>query len=148
MDEKTREKIGAGSEKTGGHALPRDPKQLNALVLAYLGDAVYELHVRYHLLARGEVKPQLLHKGAIDYVSAKAQAAILKGIYDMLTEEEQLVVRRGRNAKSGTVPKNTSLEEYRHSTAFESLIGYLYLTRQKERLAWVIEEAFRVVEKM
>ncbi|RLQ91799.1 Mini-ribonuclease 3 [Falsibacillus albus] len=117
-----------------------DPKQLNSLALAYMGDAVYEVYVRRHLLEQGKVKPNQLHREATKYVSAKAQAQILHELFDrsFFSDEEQSVIRRGRNAKSGTVPKNTDVQTYRYSTAFESLIGYLHLSGSKERMEEII----------
>jgi ribonuclease III family protein len=119
-----------------------DAKQMNALALAYMGDAVYETYVRQFLLQSGRVKPNQLHRAATGYVSAKAQAAALKVISDqeLLSEEEMAIVRRGRNAKSGTIPKNTDVQTYRYSTAFEALIGYLFLQNRKERLEELIQQ--------
>ncbi|RIW30009.1 ribonuclease III [Bacillus salacetis] len=119
-----------------------DAKQMNALALAYMGDAVYETYVRQFLLQSGRVKPNQLHRAATGYVSAKAQAAALKEITDLeiLSEEEMAVVRRGRNAKSGTIPKNTDVQTYRYSTAFEALIGYLFLQNRKDRLEELIQK--------
>ena len=113
-----------------------DVKGLGSLALAYMGDDIYEVHIRHHLLLSGQVKPNKLHKEATNYVSAKAQSAVLHYMLDekLLSEEEEAVVRRGRNAKSGTVPKNTDVQTYRYSTAFEALIGYLYGSKQEERL--------------
>ncbi len=126
--------------------LSRDVKQLNPLVLAFLGDATYSHCVRYHLIARGLVKPNDLHKESKRYVSAKAQARILRAIMPELPEEEQAVVRRGRNAKSGSVAKNADMIDYRHATAFEALVGYLYLSEKEERLAELMQQAFAIVE--
>jgi len=113
-----------------------DVKQLNALALAYMGDAVLEQAVREHLIRSGRVKPNTLHNEATHYVSAKAQASILKTMTEqgLLTEEEEAVMRRGRNAKSGSVPKNTDVLTYKHSTAFEAVLGFLYLRNEQARL--------------
>ncbi|WP_010170046.1 Mini-ribonuclease 3 [Bacillus coahuilensis] len=113
-----------------------DVKQLNPLVLAYMGDAIYEVYVRQYLIEKGKVKPHILHKEATRYVSAKAQAEIVKSWLegDVLSEEEQSVLRRGRNAKSGSVPKNTDVQTYRYSSAFEAVIGYLHLLGREERI--------------
>lgn len=121
---------------------------LNSLALAYMGDAVYETYVRYHLLQHGQVKPHFLHKAATRYVSAKAQAGVLHQLIenDFFSEEELAVIRRGRNAKSGTVPKNTDVQTYRYSTAFEALIGSLYLAEKHERLEEIITKVFELVE--
>ncbi|MBM7588326.1 ribonuclease-3 family protein [Bacillus pakistanensis] len=124
-----------------------DEKQLNGLVLAYMGDAVYETYVRQLLLKTGRVKPNQLHRTATRYVSAKSQAAILKELMnqDYLSEEEMSIVRRGRNAKSGTTPKNTDVQTYRHSTAFEALVGYLFLQNNKTRLEEIMQYVFEVI---
>lgn len=126
-----------------------DAKTLNSLALAYMGDAVYELYVRRHLLEKGHVKPHLLQKSSIEFVSAKAQNYIIHSFLDegFLTSEEEAVVRRGRNAKSNSVPKNTDVQTYRYSTAFEALIGYLYLKQDFERLEQVIERALLKAEQ-
>ena len=127
-----------------------DVKGLNSLALAYMGDAIYEVHVRHHLLLLGKTKPNQLHREATKFVSAKAQAAILREFFEreLLSDEEQVIVRRGRNAKSGTVPKNTDVQTYRHSTAFEALIGYLYLTDNKSRLQSIIKMAINIAEHL
>ncbi|AMA74472.1 MULTISPECIES: Mini-ribonuclease 3 [Aneurinibacillus] len=126
--------------------LTRDPRQINALALAYMGDAVLEVRVRQHLIAAGEVKPNLLQRAAVRYVSAKAQASIVEGIWERLTEEEKAVLKRGRNAKSATVPKNANIAEYRLSTGFEALLGFLYLTRQEKRLDEILSYALEWVD--
>ncbi|CAH2716667.1 Mini-ribonuclease 3 [Neobacillus rhizosphaerae] len=126
-----------------------DAKQLNSLALAYMGDAVFETYVRRHLLFSGQVRPHQLHRAGTKYVSAKAQCQILFQMMDdkLLNEEELAVVMRGRNAKSGTVPKNTDVQTYRYSTAFEALMGYLFLIGYKERLEELIEKAFIYVNE-
>jgi len=126
-----------------------DAKQLNSLALAYMGDAVFESYVRRHLLFNGKVRPNQLHRLATRYVSAKAQCKILFEMMDdqLLSEEELAVVMRGRNAKSGTVPKNTDVQTYHYSTAFEALIGYLFLTDQNERLEVLVEKALIYVDE-
>jgi ribonuclease-3 family protein len=127
-----------------------DPKQLNSLALAYMGDAIYETYVRRHLIQSGKVKPNQLHRTGTKFVSAKAQCSILFQMLneERLTEEEMAVVMRGRNAKSATVPKNTDVQTYRYSTAFEALMGYLYLLEQKERLEELIVLSFSYVEEI
>ncbi|TWD90253.1 ribonuclease-3 family protein [Neobacillus bataviensis] len=126
-----------------------DAKQLNSLALAYMGDAVFESYVRRHLLYSGKVRPNQLHRLATRYVSAKAQCQILFQMMDekLLNEEEIAVVMRGRNAKSGTVPKNTDVQTYRYSTAFEALMGYLFLEGRLERLEELVETAFKYVDE-
>ena len=125
-----------------------DVKQIKALALAYMGDAVYEQAIREHLLRSGRVKPNVLHREATHYVSAKSQAAILKMMQasGFLTEEEEAVMRRGRNAKSGSVPKNTDVVTYNYSSGFEAVIGYLHLLGRTERVQEIISEAIRFIE--
>lgn len=126
----------------------RDVKQLNALALAYMGDAVYEQAIREHLLRSGRVRPNVLHREATRYVSAKAQAAILQVMQnaDFLTDEEQAVMRRGRNAKSGSIPKNTDVQTYKNSSGFEAIIGFLYLMNDEERVTVLIKRAIQIIE--
>lgn len=126
-----------------------DVKQLNALALAYMGDAVYEQAIREHLLRSGRVKPNILHREATRYVSAKSQAGILQEMLatDFLTEEEQAVMRRGRNAKSGSVPKNTDVGTYKSSSGYEAVLGYLYLLDKAERVEQLIAESIRIIER-
>lgn len=121
----------------------KDAKQLNGLALAYMGDAVLEIYVRHHLLKKGMTKPNYLHKQSSRYVSAKSQANMLFALEEQgfFTEEEKAVLRRGRNAKSGTVPKNTDVQTYRYSTAFEAVIGYLFLENKEARLDELIKKA-------
>ena len=119
-----------------------DVNMVSPLTWAYIGDCVYELYVRQELINKTNLKPHRLHIEAIRYVKASKQAEILQKISDRLTEEEQDIVRRGRNAENHHLPKNASVEEYMYSTAFESLIGYLYLTKQDERL----KEILRLIE--
>lgn len=121
------------------------PNELNGLTLAYMGDAVYDLYIRKHLLAKGG-KQNVLHRRAVSYVSAVAQAKIIHFLQPLLTEKELEIVRRGRNAKSYTVPKNTDVIDYRYSTAFEALIGFLYLSDEMERLEEIIEMAIHFIE--
>jgi ribonuclease III family protein len=125
-----------------------DEKQLNSLALAYMGDAVFEIYVRHHLLQAGQVKPNQLHREATKFVSAKAQASILFYLMDqeLLTEYEMAVVKRGRNAKSGSVPKNTDVQTYRYGTGFEALIGYLYLSKNEARLEEMIKRSLTFIE--
>lgn len=126
-----------------------DAKQLNSLALAYVGDAVYEVYVRDHILLKGTVKPNQLHREATKFVSAKAQAKIIYRFLDeeIYSEEELAVMKRGRNAKSGSVPKNTDVQTYNYSTGFEAVIGYLHLLKREERLQELIELSIRYAEE-
>lgn len=123
------------------------PAQLNPLALAYIGDAVYELYVRQYVLSMPNHRPHVLHSRSSSYVSAKAQAKALEGIMSSLDADEADIVRRGRNAKSGTVPKNADVSEYRNSTALECLIGYLYYSGRYDRLTHVLEQAVQAVQQ-
>lgn len=119
--------------------LKRNPKELPALTLAYVGDAVQELFVRHHLIASGEVKPQRLQKMSIKYVSAAAQAHAIHAIQDRLTDEEIAVYKRGRNAKTASISRRVDVIQYRQGTGLETLIGYLYLMEQTERLEQIMK---------
>ena len=116
----------------------QDIKMLSPLVWAYVGDSVYELFIRTHLINNSNAKPHKLHIEAIRFVKAKAQADILKKIDDKLSEEEKDIVRRGRNTENHHIAKNAELADYTQSTGFEALIGYLYLTKQDERLKEIL----------
>ena len=107
---------------------------LSPLTWAYVGDCIYELYIRTDLVNKTKLKPHKLHIETIKYVKAKAQADILKRIEKNLTEKELEIVRRGRNAENHHLPKNEDQADYMYSTDFEGLIGYLYLTKQDERL--------------
>ena len=109
----------------GGRSI-LNPREYNSLALAHIGDAVFEVLVRLTVLTDGNAPVNKLH--------AKAQAEMYYRIQDILTEEEADVFRRGRNAKSFTVPKNADLMDYRHATGLEALFGYLYLKGEKERV--------------
>lgn len=115
-----------------------DVNMVSPLTWAYIGDCVYELYVRQELINKTNLKPHKLHIDAIQYVKANKQAEILQEIMPKLTEEEQDIVRRGRNAENHHLPKNASVQDYMYSTAFEALIGYLYLTKKDERLKEIL----------
>lgn len=123
-------------------------KQLNSLALAYIGDAVYEVHVRNHLIMSGQIRPNELHQRAVSFVSATAQASVIHHWIkeEILTEEEAAVVRRGRNAKSHSTPKNMPIHAYRHATAFEALIGYHYLEKNETRLDELLHLSVQFIE--
>ena len=111
-----------------------DVNQMSPLVWAYIGDSIYEQFIREYLVIHTEYKPHRLHIEATKFVKASAQAKILKEIEELLTEEEKDIIRRTRNTKNHHLPKNSNVQEYMYATAFEGLIGYLYLTKQKDRL--------------
>ncbi|QPJ86190.1 Mini-ribonuclease 3 [Sarcina sp. JB2] len=110
-------------------------RQLNPLVLAFIGDGVYEVFIRSYIIDRNRNMPvHKLHIKTISYVRAHEQSNFMNQLIELLNEEELLIYKRGRNAKSGTIPKNADVREYRNATGFEALIGYLYLIDNKERL--------------
>ena len=113
---------------------------MSPLTWAYIGDAVYELFIRNKLINETNLKPHKLHIEAIKYVKAKSQAEKLNEIYEALTDEEKDIIRRGRNTQNHHLPKNSNVQEYMYSTAFEALIGYLYLTKQNTRLKEILEK--------
>lgn len=121
-----------------------DVNMVNVIVLAYLGDSVYEVYIRDKLIKQGIQKVDELQKEAVRYVSAKGQARILTSLIDngVLIDEELYVVKRGRNYKRSSHPKNTDIITYKLSTGFEALIGYLYLSGKMDRL----EEIFGYIE--
>lgn len=125
-----------------------DYRQLNGIALAYLGDAVYEVFIRQHLLSKGMSKPTKLQRTATHYVSAKAQAALidLMKADAILTPDEWTYFKRGRNANSHTHAKNTSVMTYRISTGFEAMMGYLQLAGKQERLAELAQWCIKQVE--
>lgn len=109
------------------------PEAYSPLILAYIGDAVYEVYVRNMLIAQGNTQMEKLHRKATSYVKASAQSEAFNRIENSLTEEETAIFKRGRNAKSG-VPKNADVVAYRIATGLEALIGYIYLKGETERL--------------
>ncbi|WP_143318489.1 ribonuclease III domain-containing protein [Clostridium sp. HBUAS56017] len=121
-------------------------KQLNPLQLALVGDGVYEVFIRNYILASNmSLSAHKIHVKAIGFVKAKSQSLIMHKIEDTLTEEEEYIFKRGRNAKSATVPKNADVRDYRMATGFESLVGYLYLIGDFERLQFVLENSIAIL---
>ena len=112
---------------------------ISPLVWAYVGDALYELYIRTYLINNTKLNAHKLHIEAIKYVKASAQAKKLEEIMPMLTQKEIDIVKRARNTKNHHLPKNSGVQEYMYSTAFEGLIGYLYLTKQEQRLKEILE---------
>ena len=113
---------------------------LSPLTWAYVGDAIYELYIRTSLINKTKLKPHKLHVESIKYVKAKAQADLLKQILPELTDEEKEIVRRARNAENHHLPKNADPQDYMYATAFEGLIGFLYLAKKDERLKEILEK--------
>ncbi len=116
----------------------RDPNGYSPLVLAYLGDAVYELVIRTRVVNRGNTQVNKMHRMTAGLVKAEAQAKMYMLLEEELTEEEQAVYRRGRNAKSATMAKHATMRDYRMATGFEALMGWLYLSGRLERLTELV----------
>lgn len=111
-----------------------DPKQLSPLTLAFVGDGVFELFVRERLVCAGNCPVNALHQKSVRQVCCGAQAQALQNILPLLTQEETDILKRGRNAHTGHVPKNASPADYHAATALEALFGYLYLCGSIDRL--------------
>ena len=117
-----------------------DVRTYSPLVLAYIGDGVYELVIRSLLVGRGNAQANRLHKEASTLVNAGAQSASLERIKEELSEEEMQVFKRGRNANSATMAKHATMSDYRRATGFEALMGYLYLTGRMERILQLVKK--------
>lgn len=125
-----------------------NPDLVQPLVLAYIGDSVYDLYIRTMLVSESHANVNKLHKSSISYVMAHAQSEIIHHLQDSLTEHEQYIVRRGRNAKSGTVPKNANITEYKYATGFEALVGYLYIKGDISRLMEILSLSVDIVNTL
>lgn len=126
-----------------------DPRNSSSLSLAYMGDAIYEVYIRNYLIGENpNYKVNDLHKKAIKYVKAKAQATAVLALESEMTEEEFAVVKRGRNHKSNSVPKNADITDYKYATGFESLIGYLHLSDNSKRMEEIIFKTIKIIEEM
>ena len=123
-----------------------DIRTYSPLTLAYIGDAVFDLVIRTVVVERGNTPANKLHHKTVTYVNARVQARMIEALMDELTEEEQMIYKRGRNAKSYTTAKNATVIEYRKATGFEALCGYLYLTGKQERMLSLIKKAISLVE--
>lgn len=117
----------------------KDIKTYSPLTLAFIGDCVFDLCIRTVLVERANRPTHQLHKLKSDIVKAKTQAMMGEEILPLLTDEEESVYRRGRNAKSGTTAKNASIADYRKATALEALVGYLYLKGEEDRILYLIK---------
>ena len=120
--------------------------EYSPLVLAYMGDAVYELLIREHIVKRTSRQVHLLHREAVHYVRAESQAEAVRALLPELSGAEAAVVRRGRNTHSNTVPKNASVIDYRMATGFEALIGCLWLSGEKERARELVERGMEILD--
>lgn len=123
-----------------------DIRTYSPLTLAYIGDGIYDLIIRTVVVERGNRAAANLHKKSIKFVNAATQAAMIEAIREELSEEEQSVYRRGRNAKSYTTAKNASIGDYRKATGFEALLGYLYLQDKMDRVIELVKQALDRLE--
>ena len=116
-----------------------EPSQLSPLVLAYIGDSIYDLVIKTWVIEQGNMQVNKLNKKTSSIVKAESQSAMIGAIEPMLSEHEEAVYKRGRNAKSYTSAKNASIGDYRRATGFETLMGYLYLSGQYERMMELVK---------
>lgn len=136
-------------EENNNELVKKDWSLLNGLALAYVGDAIYEIYIRDHLVQIGYTRPNQLHKTATKYVSAKAQNMLMHEMLEeegLLSEKEVEMYKRGRNSKSHTTAKNADIITYRTSTGFEALMGYLHLSEQTKRMEELINWCINIVE--
>ena len=126
---------GLNAFKESLHLKHVEAGEYSPLALAYIGDAVYELAIRTLVMNRGNMQVNKMHKKTANLVKADAQARFYLLLEEELTDAEKAVYRRGRNAKSFTMPKHATMKDYRMATGFEALMGYLYLTEQFDRIA-------------
>ena len=123
-------------------------RNMNTTALAYMGDAVYESRIREMLLRTRPLDIGHIHHEAVQYVSSDGQATAIKSMMkNFLTEEEIRLVKRARNRRMTSRPKNANPRKYKLATGFEALLGYLYLARETDRLNAVMNEAIRVIEE-
>ncbi|AGC69396.1 ribonuclease III [Thermoclostridium stercorarium subsp. stercorarium DSM 8532] len=120
--------------------------RLSPLVLAFVGDAVFNLFIRSRLVMKKNESAHMMHVKAINYVKASAQSKIVSKLQDKLNDEEKNILRRGRNTKSATIPKHADVLDYRRATAFEAVLGYLYLLGMNERLEEILNMAAEIIE--
>lgn len=126
----------------------KEPNLYNSLVLAYMGDSLYDIYVRSRLISEnGDMPVHKLHVESIRYVKAHGQSSAILALEPELTPEETAVYKRGRNTKSFTVPKNADVGEYRRSTGFEALLGWLYVKGETDRLEEIMEKAYNITKQ-
>ena len=122
-----------------------NPREYSPLALAYIGDTVYDLFIRTKVIAKGNRHVTEMHKESVSFVKAHSQSVSAYALERELTEDELRVLKWGRNAKSNTTPKNADVTEYRMATGFETLVGYLYLSGEDERLSYLLEIAYNAI---
>lgn len=124
-----------------------EARALSPLTLAFVGDAVHTAYIRTRLVSQGDNKAQALHREASRYVNAAAQSRVAHELAEELSEEESAVYKRGRNAKSATVPKHADVADYRHATGFEALIGYLFLAGKTGRMEELLARSYEIINE-
>lgn len=127
---------------------PMDVRTYSPLVLAYIGDAVFELFIRTKVVNHGSMQVSKMHKKSASLVRAETQANLIKVLEETLTEEEHAVYKRGRNARSASMAKHATMIDYRMATGFEALMGYLYLTEQYERLFTLVHDGLEKIGEL
>jgi ribonuclease-3 family protein len=120
-------------------------KEVSSLALAYLGDAVLEIHIRDYVIRMGKTKIDQLHRSAVKFVNAKAQSKIYDSIQNLLNDDEMVILRKGRNAKKN-IPKNVEMVDYRKSTGVEALLGYLFLKGDNDRIKELVNYIISTIE--
>ena len=125
-----------------------DAGSYSPLALAYIGDAVYEVLIRTRVMNQGNMQVSKMHKKSAELVKAPTQAEIIKLLLDELSQEETVVYKRGRNARSATMPKHATMTEYRMATGFEALVGYLYLEGRHDRLLKLIHDGLEKIGEL
>jgi len=131
----------------GGTLSEEQVRMMNPVKLAYIGDVVFELYVRLYVIHVEKRSVNLLNKKTVSFVNATAQAKVAKSLEEILTEEEWMVLKRGRNQKSLKPPKNANIGDYKYATGFESLLGYLYLMGQTDRVREIVLHAIKLIEE-
>jgi len=122
-------------------------RQISPLKLAYVGDTIYESYIRIYIINKIKGSVNQYHKLSVQYVKASAQAHIVKGLREFFTEEETGIIKRGRNQKSGTVPKNANVGDYRWATGFEALIGHLFILGKNDRIEEIVTAGIKYLEE-
>lgn len=120
-------------------------KEVSSLALAYLGDAVLEIYIREYVIRMGKTKIDQLHRSAVKFVNAKAQSLIYDSIQSLLSDDEMVIIRKGRNAKKN-IPKNVEMVDYRKSTGVEALLGYLFLKGDHDRIKELVNYIISTIE--
>lgn len=121
-------------------------RQMNPLVLAYIGDSVYDMYIRTYVVHKKKGMVNELNKEAVSFVNASSQAFAVRALDGLFTAEEKGMIRRGRNQKSISVPRNANMSEYRYATGFESMLGALFLRGEKERIQDIMVEVIHAIE--